>query len=337
MKHIFIVNPAAGKGKAGKIFLPKIIETSKRMGIDYEIHRTLAPGEAQHYVKCRCTARDSQPVSEEIIRFYACGGDGTLNEVANGAYGHQGVEIAMIPAGTGNDFPRSFGDLKCFENIEGQIIGKARPVDLIRYESIMPDSVFQSFSHADFDSIYDSDPEPVVRYGINMFNLGLDCNAAEKVATIKNYPFVPGPLAYGLGVGIVLGKKEGVNLEICLDSGESFSGDLTLIAIGNGRYCGGGFNGVPRASVDDGLIDVSIVGDINRRTCISLLGKYRKGTHLDDPSTESFITYRKCKSLTIVPHDTAKLCTDGEVSTVGETSFEIVPGAVNFSVPQGCE
>lgn len=317
MKHIFIMNPAAGKGKAGKVFLPKIIETSKRMGIDYEIHRTIAPGDAEHFVRSRCTARESRPDEEEILRFYACGGDGTLNEAVNGAYSHKNVETAMIPAGTGNDFPRNFGDLKCFEDIEGQILGEARSVDLIRYEASMPNTV--------------------TRYGINMFNLGLDCNVVDKVAKIKAYPFVPGPLAYGLGVGIVLGKKEGVTLEICLGNGENYIGEITLIAIGNGRYCGGGFNGVPRAGVDDGLLDVSIVGNINRRTCISLLGKYRKGTHLDDPSTASFITYRKCKSLKIIPPDPVKLSTDGEISIVGETTFEIVPGAVKFSVPQGCE
>lgn len=333
MKHIFIMNPAAGKGKAGKVFLPKIIEAAKRMGIDYEIHRTIAPGDAQHFVKIRCESRADKPESEGLLRFYACGGDGTLNEVANGALGHENVEIAMIPAGTGNDFPRSFGDLNHFENIEGQILGEARAVDIVRYETIIPNPGFSS----EFDSIFESDPDPVIRYGINMFNIGLDCNAADMVTKIKEYPFVPGPLAYGVGVGIVLGKKEGVSLEICLDNGEIYNGDFTLVAIGNGRYCGGGFNGVPKASVDDGLIDVSIVDRISRRTCISLLAKYRKGTHLDDPATASFITYRKCKSLTIKPHATVKLCTDGEVSVVGETTFEIIPGGIKFSVPRGCE
>lgn len=332
MKHIFIMNPAAGKGKAGKVFLPKIIETAKRMGIDYEIHRTISPGDAQHFVKSRCEARMGKE-PEDILRFYACGGDGTLNEVANGAYGQENIEVAMIPAGTGNDFPRSFGELKYFENIEGQILGEGKPVDIIRYETIIPNHGFAS----ELDSIFESDPDPVIRYGINMFNIGLDCNAADMMAKIKDYLFVPGPLAYGLGVGIVLGKKEGVNLEICLDNGEVFDGDIMLAAIGNGSYCGGGFNGVPRASVDDGLIDVSIVGNINRRTIITLLGKYRKGTHLEDPSTASFITYRKCKTLTIKPCGAVKLCTDGEVSMVGEITFEIIPGGIKFSVPQGCE
>lgn len=336
MKHIFIMNPAAGKGKAGRIFLPEIIKTAKKMGIDYEIHRTIAPGDAQRFVKGRCETRETDQETEKELRFYACGGDGTLNEVVNGAYGYDHVEIAMIPAGTGNDFPRYFGELKYFEDIEKQILGTARPVDLIRYEAFIPNPVTGSLS-SELDTIFDSDPEPVVRYCVNMFNIGLDCSVVDKVAKIKEYPLVPGPLAYGLGVGIVLGKKEGVNLEICLDNGEIYNGSIMLTAIGNGSYCGGGFKGVPRACVDDGLMDVSIIGNINRRTFLSLLGKYRKGTHLEDPAVESFLTYRKCKRLTIKPQDTVRLCTDGEISIVGETTFEIISEAIKFSVPRGCE
>ncbi len=335
MRHIFIMNPAAGKGKAGKVFLPKIIETAKRMGIDYEIHRTMAPGDAGKFVKNRCKAREAGLEKEEF-RFYACGGDGTLNEVVNGAFGYDLVEIAMIPAGTGNDFPRSFGLLKNFEDIEKQILGAGRPVDLIRYEALVPNPANASLSY-DPDNLFESDPEPVAGYCANMFNIGLDCNVADLVSRIKEHPFVPGPLAYGLGVGIVLGKKEGVNLEIRLDNGEFFNGDLMLVAIGNGSYCGGGFKGVPLSKVDDGMIDVSIVGNISRRTFLSLLGKYRKGTHLEDPSVNRFLTYRKCRSLTIRSSDALKLCTDGEVSMAVEITFEIIPGGMKFSVPQGCE
>ena len=122
-----------------------------------------------------------------MFRFYACGGDGTMNEVANGAYGQQNVEIAMVPAGTGNDFPRNFTNYKYFEDIERQILGSAKWVDLIRYEAAPADELTGL----------------IVRYGINMFNIGLDCNVADKVIDIKKYPFIPGPLAYGLGVTII--------------------------------------------------------------------------------------------------------------------------------------
>lgn len=325
MKHFFIINPAAGKRKAGEICLPRIIETSKRLKIDYEIHRTIAPGDAAHFVRMKCEERKKHRKSDETYRFYACGGDGTLNEVANGANGYEHAEIAMIPAGTGNDFPRNFRNLKYFEDIQRQIEGEAKWIDLIRCEASEQTSDL-SFS-----------VEKKVWYGVNMFNIGLDCNVADKVAQIKTHPFVPGLMAYGLGVAIVLGRKDGVvNLEITLDDGEVFGGDMTLVAIANGCYCGGGFKGVPEADIEDGLIDVSIVTDVSRRTFLSLLGKYRKGIHLEDPVASKYISYRKCRSLTIRSADPVKLCTDGEISIVSGIKFEIVPKSIKFSVPQGC-
>lgn len=244
----------------------------------------------------------------------------------------------MIPAGTGNDFPRNFGKIKPFEDIEKQILGTARPVDVIRYEFTPVNPVFasQPLSYR-LDAIFESDPDPVVRYGANMFNIGLDCSVVAKTADFKAHPFVPGPLAYGLGVAVILVKKEGVKLDICFDDGEVHRGEIMLVAIGNGAWCGGGFKGVPKASVEDGLMDVSVVGNVSRRTFLSLIGKYRKGTHLEDPATEKIVTYKKCKKVTIQPHDAVKLCADGEITTVGETIFEIIPGGIKFSVPQGCE
>jgi YegS/Rv2252/BmrU family lipid kinase len=325
MKHIFVMNPAAGKGKAGEVFLPRIIDTAKRLGIDYEIHRTIAPGDAEHFVRSRCEALEKEinedvEMKRDLVRFYACGGDGTLNEVVNGAYGYENTEVAMIPAGTGNDFPRSFGDGSFFEDIEAQILGTSRSIDLIRYEVVPADE----------------GEEPMIRYGANMFNIGLDCNVADLVGKIKQYPLVKGPLAYLLGVGLVLGKKEGVTLQIVFEDGEKLEGDFMLAAIGNGCFCGGGFRAIPKAELNDGLMDVSIVGNITRRTFLSLIGKYRKGTHLDDPSVMNFLTYKQCKKLKIIPNNKMKICTDGEVSTVGETVFEIIPNAMKFSVPQGC-
>ncbi len=320
MKHIFIMNPAAGKGKAGKVFLPQIIDTAKRLELDYEIHRTISPGDAQRFVSSRCAARGNS--SEDVTwRFYACGGDGTFNEVVNGAYGYNNVEVAMIPSGTGNDFPRNFSNLKYFEDMERQVRGEAKPLDLMRYEEDNPE-----------DS-----SAPIVRYGVNMFNIGLDCNVVDQISEMKSYPLIPSPMAYILGVGIVLGKKKGVDLEIVFEDGETHNGEIMLAAIGNGCFCGGGFKGLPNANLKDGLMDVIIIEEISRQACVSLLRKYRKGTHLEDARASQIITYRKCKSLRIHPNREAKLCTDGEISTLRETSFEIVPGGIKFSIPQGCE
>ncbi len=328
MRHIFIINPAAGKGKIERTLLPRIIETSKKLGIDYEIHRTMAPGEAEKFIKRMCKNRDTEGTHgfsndsiKDILRFYACGGDGTLNEVINGAYGHQNIEVAMIPAGTGNDFPRNFNSVNAFDNIEGQILGHARPIDIIRYQQ----------------TTIDACTAQAQRYGVNMFNIGLDSNVVELAGKLKAYPFVPISLAYLLGVVIVLGKKESVNLEICFDDGEIHRGNFMLIAIGNGAYCGGGYKGVPDASVYDNLIDVSIVKEISRFTLVSFLNKYKAGTHLKDPSTADFIIYKKSKGLTISSKKAVRLSSDGEISTVRQANFEIVPCGINFSVPLTCE
>ena len=100
MKHLFIVNPAAGKENAHDTIRTALdtLETP----VDYEIYLTKAPGDAQSFVKNICADNPNS-------RFIACGGDGTLSEVLNGAVGFDDAEIGVVPSGTGNDFCRNFG------------------------------------------------------------------------------------------------------------------------------------------------------------------------------------------------------------------------------------
>ena len=117
MKHIFLINPAAGKkGNAESIIRPQIEDYCGKAGLDYEIYVTKCQGDAQNY--CREHAK-----SGEALRFYACGGDGTLYEVVNGAYGYPNCEVAVIPLGSGNDFVRLFGTKEQFCNVEAQVTG----------------------------------------------------------------------------------------------------------------------------------------------------------------------------------------------------------------------
>lgn len=80
MKHIFIINPAAGKYDRTEEFSGKIAAACASRGLDYAIHVSEKPGD------CRDAARRAAESGEEV-RLYACGGDGTLNEVVNGAAG----------------------------------------------------------------------------------------------------------------------------------------------------------------------------------------------------------------------------------------------------------
>ncbi|MGI6731042.1 MAG: diacylglycerol/lipid kinase family protein [Anaerovoracaceae bacterium] len=335
MKHIFILNPAAGKGKAEQKYLPKIIDASKKLGIDYEIHRTMGRGDAENFIRRRCKALG------EATRFYICGGDGTLNEAVNGAYGFEHVELAMIPAGTGNDFVRNFDCPESFLDIEAQINGNARPVDLIRYRQLPRgireyiETGEQSFSNKMDELFYDDGNHvDIGRYGINMFNIGLDADVVVKASELKKHPLVFGAAAYGVGIAMVLGRKKCVDLDIEFDDGTQYIGKVMLIAIANGCYCGGGYKGVPYASLDDGYMDVSIVEDVTRRTFVRLLGRYKKGTHLEIPESKNFITYKKCKSITVTPPKTMQISIDGEIVQHGALRFDIVPNAIKFSLPQ---
>lgn len=307
MKHLFIINPVAGNGAAEATYLPKILTAVREFGLEYEIHRTINIGDATRYVKSRCTDAE-----QERLRFYAIGGDGTLNEVVNGVIGHPNAEIAFLPSGTGNDFARSFQDHTLFRDVSRQIRGIARPVDVIRYND---------------------------RYAINMLNIGLDCQVVSEMNRLKKYPFIKGPLAYIAGVGVVFVGNQGYEFHLELEDGQMMEGEFTLIAIGNGAYCGGGFKGVPLANLQDGLFDVNIVHKVNRRAFASLIGSYRKGTHLDHPLAKERITYFKGKTLKMKSGNEVQfqVCVDGEIEQVKELVIDVLPKAIHFSVPEGCQ
>ncbi len=309
MKHIFILNPVAGKGKSEKQFLPLIHSVAKEMGVDYEIHRTINIGDGERFTNSKCQQRESET---ELLRFYACGGDGTLNEVTNGAFGFKNVEIGFIPSGTGNDFARNFENEKDFSNIKCQINGKAKPIDLLKY------------------TIDGKEP----KYCINMFNLGFDCNVVIKMEELRKYSFIAGSSAYGAGVGLALIKKDTLDLSIVIDDGMERKGEILMMAVGNGKYSGGGFKGLPDASVEDGMMDISIVKNVTRHELVSLIGSYRKGTHLTTKLGKRIVDYQKCKKIQIQDENEFFICIDGEVDKGSNLRVEIEPKGILFSVPR---
>jgi len=121
MKFVFIVNPCAGEGESEA----KIKEAISNSGHESEcvIYTTKAVGDATDYVR-------NYPAGEEV-RFIACGGDGTINEVFNGAVGRENTSVTCYPCGSGNDFVKVFGPEK-FLNIEALMEAKAKPIDLIK-------------------------------------------------------------------------------------------------------------------------------------------------------------------------------------------------------------
>jgi diacylglycerol kinase family enzyme len=138
-------------------------------------------------------------------------------------------------------------------------------------------------------------------------------------------------------VGIALARKKAVHLDFEFDDGEVFSESILLTAVANGAYCGGGFKGVPDADPADGLLNVFVARDVTRRTFLSLLSKYRKGTHIDDPRAEYILIRKACEALRVSSKDRMHMAVDGEVFLTDSVSFRIEPKAIRFVLPQAAD
>lgn len=308
MKTVFIVNPKAGKEKNIEKLIEHIKKGAENISADVEIYQTKSVGDATRFVREYCKEHGK-------ARFIACGGDGTLCEVLNGAEDFEGAEIGVMPFGTGNDFVKNFDG--CFDDVEAQILSSSEKCDAIRYTA------------------KNSDGTSRAGYCANMFNIGFDCNVVDAKERIIKKTFFRGPLAYYLGVFTTLIKKKGADLEIEVDGKVIHNGGLLLTSIANGCYCGGGIKSNPGACVHDGLMNVNIIKNISRIKFISILPHYMKGTHPHIKGIEKVIDNVGCKKITINPRQgTMRLCIDGEIISAGRTEFEILHNAFSFVVPK---
>lgn len=303
MKHCFVINPAAGKGKLQKALESAVTRACTEADENYSVYYTQSKADCERYVRERCAEGDE-------IRIYACGGDGTLCDVVNGAAGFENAEVGLIPIGTGNDFVRNFTFKEKFMDIAAQLRGHICPIDLIKYNG---------------------------RYLINMLNTGFDCEVVRQVAQIKKNPLVPGGLAYLCGVVKVLVKKPGVSMRVSVDGGELQDKSLLLTCVGNGEFCGGGFRSEPYASLSDGLMDVSFVFNLTRRKFLRILSFYKNGKYLSRADADELAEYVRCSQLDIEFPAKQTVSVDGELEEVERLSLRVVRGAVRFCLPEGCE
>ena len=220
MQHIFIINPHAGKkDQTGRIY-----EMADRL--------------RQHGLTCQCLLTQRSGGAEEIarrlvssgeeVRLYACGGDGTLNEVVNGAAGFDNAAVTCIPIGTGNDFLKNFGpDAAKFTDAENLWDGEVHPLDLIDCNG---------------------------RQCLTIACSGIDARVAESVHELGDSPLLSGRGSYLAAVAVnFLFRGIGQRWRVTLDD-EVIEDDFALVSMCNGRYYGGGSTPVPEARMDDGVL-----------------------------------------------------------------------------------
>ena len=308
MTTVFIINPKAGKGNDVAAFADKVRDCAKKSGAPAIVYFTKASGDAAEYVRDYCETCGA-------ARFIACGGDGTLNEVLNGAAECEGAEIGVIPIGTGNDFCRNFSPEGEFTDVEAQLAGVGESCDAIKYTTWV-------------------DGEIRSGYCINMFNIGFDCNVADMTAEMKKKPLVSGSAAYFLSILVNLIKKKGINARIEIDGETVRNGPMLLTSVANGSYCGGGIKSNPTASVNDGQLNINIIKNVSRMKFIGLLPHYMKGDFPRLKNIEKVISMVRCKKMVLVPkEEKIRLCVDGEIIDAGKTEFEIIHNAFRFVLP----
>ncbi len=304
MIYHFILNPKSGRKRKYHNLESHIKMACQKRQLSYHIYYTTEPGDAPEYVASMVR------ISQERQRFICIGGDGTINEIVNGAPCNPNVEFGVIPSGTGNDFVRNFTNKKFFEDIDAQIDGDTMPVDLIKCNDI---------------------------YSINMINIGFDCSVVKESNKLKKHWFIPNKLSYIAGLIVMAFKKIGTNMKLIFDDGTVVEKSFTLTAIANGQFCGGGFRSAPKAHLSDGLFDICAIDKVSLFKFLTLVGSYKKGTYLTNKKALKIINYRRESHFKMEFEEPIAICVDGEINGARTIDLTCIPNGVNFVIPKGCE
>ena len=297
MKHLFIINPAAGSRNRTEEYSQAIHAICKEKGLTYEVRVSTAPGE------CTRIAREAAATGEEL-RLYACGGDGTLNEVVAGAAGFDNAAVTVYSGGSGNDFVKLFDDPMAFFDLERLLDAEETSFDLIRCND---------------------------DYALNICSVGLDARIGTDVANYKRIPLLSGFRAYAAStvINVVKGISEHYIVEL---NGKRIDGEQTMICVCNGRFYGGGFNPVPDADPADGLLDVLVVKKVSRLQVPGVIGKYKNGQYKQLPH---LVRYYKTKQVKIICDKETPINLDGELRIAKEATFSVADEKIRFFYPKG--
>lgn len=296
-KILFIINSKAGKTEFD-IRKEDIEETFRRAGRLSEIEVVYT--KYKNHTKFLIDAFDSLDYDEKIV--IICGGDGSLNELVNVAYG-KNMTLGLIPTGTGNDFAKNF-DYSNF-NLKSLLNFKTKKIDLIKVNNF---------------------------YSINVTSLGFDTQVLKRAYDYLEKNPKLGKKAYALSVLNNLNKINCENLELKLKliDGSNFEikGDYLISALCNGGFYGSGFNPAPQAKIDDGYLNLLLASKIPLIRFIPLIKKYKEGRHKES----RYINEIKVKSGTIKSKNKFIANADGEIFETKEIRFEVLPKALNWVI-----
>jgi diacylglycerol kinase (ATP) len=296
---VFLVNPAAENGSAGRRW-PELAHRAAALGLRGDALLSERPG---HLAEL---ARQAAGSGAELL--VAVGGDGTVNEVANGIAG-LGSELAVIPLGTGWDFVRTYGIPRKLEAaVEVALRGRAREIDLglARY---------RAWDGTERESLF-----------ANIASAGMSGAIAKRANETSKA--LGGKASYLWATLAVFSRWRNDEVRVRID-GEEHAGRMHDVIVANGRYLGGGMMICPEAQPDDGLFDVLLIGDLTKRDLMLTLPKTYRGTHLPHPKA----TLLRGASVEVEAPEPLPIELDGEQPGTTPVRFEIVPRTLRLRTP----
>ena len=307
-RHLFVLNPAAGT----KDRTEKLKAAIQRLKINGERDVFVTDGvRAAENEVCRYLKEHT----DEFVRIYACGGDGTLSEVVNGVYrsGNKECSVAVVPIGSGNDFVKSLDiPVQCFLNLQDLINGDTVEIDLLVAK----------------------DAENNERVSLNIISAGFDAAVCKGQEKVKKWPMVSGKTAYNISLVKSVFTKTKHYFVLNVDGqrfGDSAGPYLFAIAA-NGKYYGGGFKASPYSDISDGLMEFIRIDTVSPAKLLSLVGKFREGRHIDE--FKDIVATKQCKTMQFVSDKPIDINLDGEIVPMKNPTIRIIDRAVKIILPK---
>lgn len=301
-KHLFIINPAAGKIDASGNLIAKINALDPSLDVSYQL--TKAPGHAGELVKEALASHSDE------LSVYACGGDGTLFEVVNGGAGDPRFSVACIPVGTGNDFIKSFPEYtpEDFRDIRKLVNGTFLPIDSIKV--------------GDYTSV-------------NIVSAGFDAITCKNMAKYKTKPIIGGKNAYNSALVECLLFHRKHYLRVVADGEELSDGKKPLLfaLAANGRYYGGGYKASPISVLDDGLMDVITIPTLSILKFARFVGVYRRGEHIHNPKAD-FVKHSVRREIQLFAPAPIPMNVDGEIIDMRDPKITLVSKSITVILPK---
>jgi diacylglycerol kinase (ATP) len=289
-----VANPTSGRGKGAKL-IPKVDALLRSLGVPHTMHISHGPEDPERL------AREAADAGATVVA--ALGGDGQVGAVANGVMG-TGAALAVIPAGTGNDFARHLG------------LDRKHPLSAVH---LLADPVTRKL---DAVRITTAERE---RYYVNIGGAGFDSEVNEHANGVK---LLKGTAKYLYSTFVQLARFKAGDFTVTVD-GEAHTFRGMMLAVGNATSYGGGMLVCPDAKSDDGLLDVCVIQELPKRQFVLAFPKVFKGKHVEHPAVRMF----RGTEVEIKADRPFLVYADGERVGTLPATFTLVPNALPVVVP----